>query len=92
MQEEDVGEAGSDLEGAEAKYDTNKDYIVDAARVMAATGSETPNLQEGYYSWSAGMCKSSIPRLRDPATWLRGAISHNPEIKWIGFLKLCTLG
>ena len=50
MQEEDVGEAGSDLEGAEAKYDANKDYIVDAARVMAATGSETPNLQEGYYS------------------------------------------
>ena len=48
MQEEDVGEAGADMESAEAKYDSNKDYIVDAARVMAATGSETPNLQEQY--------------------------------------------
>ena len=48
MQEEDVGEAGADIAGAEAKYDSNKAYIVDAARVMAATGSETPNLQEGY--------------------------------------------
>ena len=48
MQEEDVGEAGADMKNAEAKYDSNKDYIVDAARVMAATGSETPNLQEHY--------------------------------------------
>ena len=47
VQEEDVGEAGVDMAGAEAKYDSNKDYIIDAARVMAATGSETPNLQEG---------------------------------------------
>ena len=54
MQEEDVGEAGADIEGAEAKYDSNKAYIIDAARVMAATGSATPNLQEGYYvqSWT----------------------------------------
>ena len=41
-----MGEAGADMKSAEAKYDSNKDYIVDAARVMAATGSETPKLQE----------------------------------------------
>ena len=45
-----MGEAGADMKSAEAKYDSNKDYIVDAARVMAATGSETPNLQEQYSS------------------------------------------
>jgi hypothetical protein len=27
------------------KYDSNKDYIVDAAAIMAKTGSPTPNLQ-----------------------------------------------
>ena len=47
VQEEDVGEAGANVEEAEAKYDFNKDYIIDAARVMAATGSARPNLQVG---------------------------------------------
>ena len=47
VQEEDVGEAGANVEEAEAKYESNKDYIVDAARVMAATGSARPNLQVG---------------------------------------------